>query len=333
MNAMFRIACRKYKKNWVEGLIYITWCLNTRPYRDTEFSPYHLYFGQKPPTLAEAALDEDLAESVGLNYKQFLSPEQWLRNMEVAMHDGLVITNHARMATAHLNASADEKLRVIHHAPGSLVNVSRPITKKGQTSRLLYQTIGPFEVMGHASPANTDGSYNVFKLKHLSTGKEQSFNVRDIVPFISREAYEKVLEEEREEEKAEDEEVCSNDKFDPQPGDFCLFPNFQDVPYHLVRCVSRPFPDAMMMQYYGVSKQNKKRLKNFAKVWTHESEPEVQTNGECKKEGYTAEEHYLPLESLCQKVIVPVSYVTKGQTLFKLKAADVKEVLKYKALV
>ena len=105
------------------------------------------------------------------------------------------------------------------------------------------------------------------------------------------------------------------------------------MPYHLVRCVSRPFPDAMMMHYYGVSKQNKKRLKNFAKVWTHESEPEVQTNGDCKKDGYTAEEHYLPLESLCQKVIMPVSYVTRGQKLFKLKAADVKDVLKYKSLV
>ena len=31
---------------------------------------------------------------------------------------------------------------------------------------------------------------------------------------------------------------------------------------------------------------------------------------------------------MCQKVIVPVSYVTKGQALFTLKAADVKDVLK-----
>ena len=28
---------------------------------------------------------------------------------------------------------------------------------------------------------------------------------------------------EEQEEKAEDTEVCSNDNFDPQPGDFCLF--------------------------------------------------------------------------------------------------------------
>ena len=99
-----------------------------------------------------------------------------------------------------------------------------------------------------------------------------------------------------------------------------------------MRCVSRPFPDAMMMNYYGVSKHNKKRLKNFAKVWTHDSKPEVQTNGECKRVGYAAEEHYLPLESLCQKVIVPESYMVRRQQLFKLKAADVKDVLKYGSL-
>ena len=46
-----------------------------------------------------------------------------------------------------------------------------------------------------------------------------------------------------------------------------------------------------------------------------------------------AEEHYLPLESLCQKVIVPESYMVKGQQLFKLKAADVKDVLKYEPLI
>ena len=52
--------------------------------------------------------------------------------------------------------------------------------------------------------------------------------------------------------------------------------------------------------------------------WGPESKPEIQMNGECEEDGYTAEEHYLPLESLCQKVIVPVSYITRGQKLFKL---------------
>ena len=40
----------------------------------------------------------------------------------------------------------------------------------------------------------------------------------------------------------------------------------------------------------------------------------------------------LPLTAACQKVIVPVEYNCNGKTYFRLKKADVKEVLKYKAL-
>ena len=65
-----------------------------------------------------------------------------------------------------------------------------PITKKGETPRLLYQAIGPFKVLGHSSPPNSDGSYNSYKCEHLGTGRVSSFNVRDIIPYISVEAYE-----------------------------------------------------------------------------------------------------------------------------------------------
>ena len=109
MNAMFKICCKKYRKNWVEGLTYITWCLNTRPYRGTVYSPFELYFGCKPPTLAEAALEDGDKTDLGLNYKQFLSPEEWLRSMDVACRDALILTNHARMVTANENAVQDDK--------------------------------------------------------------------------------------------------------------------------------------------------------------------------------------------------------------------------------
>ena len=65
------------------------------------YSPFELYFGCKPPTLAEAALEDCSKAEIGLDYKQFLSPEEWLRNMEVACRDALILTNHARMVTAN----------------------------------------------------------------------------------------------------------------------------------------------------------------------------------------------------------------------------------------
>ena len=273
-------------------------------------------------------MDPNAGQVLNLDYKSFLSPEQWLRNMEMAVRDAIVIVNNAKLVMTNENAKAEDGKRYeVYHAPGSLVNVSRPITKKGETSRLLYQTMGPFEVAGQANK-----SANVCKLKHLGTGKIQSFNVRDIMPFISKGAYEREIEEQQEEEKADDGEVKTDDSFDPQPGDFCLFPNFQDVDYHLVQVASRPFPDEMTVHYYGVPKSNKKRLTGFSKVWTHESKPEVQTNAECKLKDYKLVSHELMISDVCQKVIVPVLYSRGKKDYFKLKPADVKDVLKYRAL-
>ena len=124
----------------------------------------------------------------------------------------------------------------------------------------------------------------------------------------------------------------SDPDFDPQPGDFLLFPNFQDVPYHLIQVKSRPFTDHITFNYYGVKKTNKGRLKGFEKVWTHPSKSEVRSNVEVKLKDYEVADVDLPLTAVCQKVIVPVEYNFNGKTYFRLKKADVKEVLKYKAL-
>ena len=67
-----------------------------------------------------------------------------------------------------------------------------------------------------------------------------------------------------------------------------MFPNFGDVPYHLVQVTGRPFDDAVTFSYFGVSKQNKKRLVGFQQVWNHEdaSKPEIQQNAPVKAAGY-----------------------------------------------
>ena len=209
------------------------------------------------------------------------------------------------------------------------MNVTRPITKKGETPRLIYQAIGPFEVLGHNSPPNSDGSFNVYKLRHLGTGRVAAYNVKDIVPYISKEAYEQDQEETAQEAKEDEEEILENQDFDPKEGDFLLFPNFGNVRYHLIRVISRPYDDEIKFCYYGVPKTNKKRLTGFQRVWTHPTKPEIQQNAECNLKDYSVSEHDLPLSEVCQKVIEPISYMTKGRMCFKLRAEDVKNVLKY----
>ena len=86
------------------------------------------------------------------------------------------------------------------------------------------------------------------------------------------------------------------------------------------------------ISYYGVKKTNKTRLKGWQLVWTHPSKSELQSNSEVKLKGYEVADVELPLTAVCQKVIVPVEYTYCGKQYFRLKKADVKDVLKYKSL-
>ena len=67
--------------------------------------------------------------------------------------------------------------------------------------------------------------------------------------------------------------------------------------------------------------------------WTHDSKSEVQMNAECKLKDYKLVSHELMVADVCQKVIVPVLYSRGKKDYYKLKAADVKDVLKYRALM
>ena len=168
------------------------------------------------------------------------------------------------------------------------------------------------------------------------TGRVSPFNVRDIIPYISVEAYEqeksRAIQVDSDEEEEEKEEFKEDPDFDPKVGDFLLFPNFGDVPYHLVRVTGRPFDDAVAFSYFGVSKQNKKRLVGFQQVWNHDdaSKPEIQQNAPVKMNGYKIVDHEVLLSEFCQKVIVPVEYGPPTNRKFKLKYSDVQEVLKYR---
>ena len=102
--------------------------------------------------------------------------------------------------------------------------------------------------------------------------------------------------------------------------------------YSFARVKTRPFEDHITFNYYGVKKTNKARLKGWQLVWTHPSKPEVQSNAEVKLKGYEVADVELPLTAVCQKVIVPVEYTYCGKNYFRLKKADVREVLKYKSL-
>ena len=57
-----------------------------------------------------------------------------------------------------------------------------------------------------------------------------------------------------------------------------------------------------------------------------------QTQPQMVSSSYPGTAPQAPLTAVCQKVIVPVEYTYCGKQYFRLKKADVKDVLKYKSL-
>ena len=68
----------------------------------------------------------------------------------------------------------------------------------------------------------------------------------------------------------------------------------------------------------------------FAKVWTHKTKPELQTNS-ILGDGYECEEHEVSIDDVAQKVIVPERYFRHLKPFFKLSIGDIADVLRYHA--
>ena len=336
MNAMLKICVKMYGKNWVQGLPYINWALNVRPFRDSEVTPYECEYGEVAPSMGDMS-SEQLERDQLPDVRKFKSISDWNRTAKANRENAIMISAYARASMMKDNdAYNGSNTYVMIHEEGSFVLVNRPITKKGETSRLLYQCIGPFEVVGPACPASPDGSYNAYKLKCLATGKVSPFNVTDIHPYLEKgEKGNWEKEEGEEEEEKEDGLEWSEEElegFDPQEGEFLLFPGFNNVPYHLIRVVDRPDSDTISFHYYGKPVKEKK-ASEYAKVWTHDTESkEMQSNQKVIKKGYRTVVHSIPIEDVCQKVIVPEEYRKKSKSFFRMTQSQVDGVLRYSAV-
>ncbi len=226
-----------------------------------------------------------------------------------------------------MRSLSKHRLRGVVHKPGDLVLTHIPRVKKGVTTRLRYQTVGPFEVLPHTFPPTaSNGSYNVYNLRHLGTGAKTTVNVRQIMPYVSRSAHEA---------------DCPNDAnatspavqplpFNPQSNSFVLLPNEGGQAYQLLRIVSRD-GDAVTAQYLNTT--DKKRLKHFRLVWQHDTKSEIQSNRKPSNKGYRAWTDHFATADFNQREASPVQIGTGANgNHFNLSAAEVQATLKAPAL-
>jgi len=291
-NYILKILCNEYAMTWTTAIHYANWALNTRPWFNTNHSPYELLFGRKPR--------QPFDFSVSVDQPADLNDEQMLRHYDIFAANCQASVEDAIIASQRANRIRTEKqLYSVKHMPGDLVLTHIPRVKKGITTRLRYQTIGPFEVLEHNSPPSPDGSFNVYRLKHLGSGQETTVNVRQILPYISRKAHEATA-------KKLPTPTPSNKTtlFDPKIGEFVLLPNEGGVAYQLLRVVDREGNHEVTAQYLNTT--NKDRLTRFRSCWQHDSKCELQSNAPPKNKGYTAWTDTFDMGELCQRVIKPV---------------------------
>jgi transposase InsO family protein len=316
-NYILKILCNEYAMTWTMAIHFANWCLNTRPYHGTKYSPYELMFGIKARQPADFALMTD----TDFDNKTKLSDEELFRISDVYMRNMAASVDAAIIESQRANRLDADRVRyIISYEPGALVHVHVPRLKKGVTTRLRYQTIGPFEVLEHNSPPNPDGSYNVYRLRHLGTGNEDTYNVKQILPYISRVAHEKAILD-----KPSTTPVQANVDFDPKPGAFILLPNCGGKAYQLLKVLHRD-NDSVTAHY--VNTTDKQRLRNFKFCWQHPTDLEIQSNFAITKKGYTKWSDEFLTSEFCQ-IEIPVRKDALG---FHLLRKDVLNTLSYAPL-
>jgi hypothetical protein len=103
---------------------------------------------------------------------------------------------------------ADDLQKVVQYAPDDdMATVWRPVissgkTKSARSSKLLYQNIGPFQVL-EAIDRSSAGTSNepplTCRLRHVPTGKINTYSVRHMFPFMRGTKHSQVSEAQMEE--------------------------------------------------------------------------------------------------------------------------------------
>ena len=233
-NTILRTAVNRYGETWKVGAYLANWALNVRPRTGSTHSPYELLLGFKPSVPGEKSVEE--LDGLKL-HRATLSDPELLKNLD--LHRCWALDNNAALqkeCAQNSKLRADQARYSITYSPGDLVNVTRPrIGKrsKGTATRLMYQQVGPFEVVRHLGN-------NAYRLRKLGTDHVSTHNVQHLHPYLTKEAYEKKIVGPALEEAAKAPHPPLKTAYVPKPGDHLLYTGFatKDKPFFLVKVES-----------------------------------------------------------------------------------------------
>ena len=328
LNKILRTICNKYGKAWREGVLIGNWCINYRPRAGTDVCAFQRLLGYKPRAPCDGArqitgpnkgqpFDVDAFDP-----KKFASPEMLIRCLDehraYCMH--ICKTEEIKMIESK-QLQYDRLHYTVSFGVGDLVLLARKMIGKrsvGTATRLLYQNIGPFEVMEKISDVT-------YRLRKCGTDKVTSHHVKFMNPYLTKDAHEQQIEE----------QTATTPGLEPPPlhykpdeGDFLLFTQFATAkrPFELVQVVEYDSANGDIVFQYLNNTINKAKYKF---VWTngkHGALHAEQQKATCPK-GYTASVQYAHEDCFC---MTKVDLRQNDDKSFRLNATEIKRALSYK---
>jgi site-specific DNA-cytosine methylase len=219
-NTILRTAVNRYGESWKVGAYLANWALNVRPRSGSTHCPYELLLGFKPTVPGEKSVEE--LDGLRLD-KATLSDPELLKHLD--LHRCWALDNNAALQKEFAMNSKlreDQRRYTITYSPGDLVNVTRPRLgqrSKGTATRLMYQQVGPFEVVKNLGN-------NAYRLRKLGTDHVSNHNVQHLHPYLTKEAYEQQVVLPAQEEAADATEPMLETGYVPQAGDHLLYLGF-----------------------------------------------------------------------------------------------------------
>ncbi len=317
-NRILRICVQKYGVSWKLGAFIANWCLNVTPRSGTPVSAYECLLGFKPNMPAESLM----SEYSGMTFKQVfkktnLSDEQI--GLQLDMHRAWcmnLVEQVIQEQTMRNKQASDDITYEVTYNVGDLVLLARPVIgsrKRGTTTRLLFQNIGPFEVMEYIGN-------NAYRLRKLGTDTVTTHNVKYMNPYLTKSAYEKqtlpLVDP--------DAPQVVIPPYSPMPGDFMLFTGLSgsDVLYHLVTILEYHTDSEEVEFTYLNNSTTTGHLRNFRPVWTAIDQVEKQQM-RAPKGNYSRAPHSAHRDHFCWTSI-PVQKTSNG---FNLTALNVRKAM------
>jgi hypothetical protein len=190
LNAILKICVNLWGKEWDQCLAQAAFSYNVTPLTDFPYSPYFMLHLFHPNLPADLKLLQGKEPKTAAKFPRISDYVGEAKELQKQVHQTVMFAKLEEATNRKLKA--DHHQREVQYKHDDMVTVWRPVTSSGtsisaRSSKLLYRNIGPFKVLepiARSSAGTSNEDPLTYRLQHVATGKEGTYSVRHMFPFM-----------------------------------------------------------------------------------------------------------------------------------------------------